>query len=88
VWNSDGHLLDIAKSREHAWDAIDARQHEISKVYASDSDGTDLMMLGSLTATMKDGTVTNTKLATRVILAKDSEGKLKFKLYQAQAWGK
>jgi hypothetical protein len=82
-----GHL-EITKSREHAWDAIDARKHEISKVYASDASGTDLMILGSLTATKKDGTVTTTKLVGRIIFGTDANGQLRFKLYQAQAWGK
>jgi hypothetical protein len=77
----------ISKSREHAWDVIESRKHEVLKVYASDAEGRDLVLIGRLTAGKKDGGEVVAGLVARVVVESDGDGKLKMGLYQAAAWG-
>ncbi|KAL4940601.1 hypothetical protein BDV06DRAFT_223897 [Aspergillus oleicola] len=44
---------DIRKSREHAWDAVSARHHQVLRVFAADPAGLDLMLIGKVEMTVR-----------------------------------
>ncbi|CAK7205233.1 hypothetical protein SEUCBS139899_008000 [Sporothrix eucalyptigena] len=44
----------ISKSRDHAWNVVDRRRHTIERVFGS-ADGREVMLIGSLDTTLKNG---------------------------------
>jgi hypothetical protein len=61
---------------------VTARRHDISKVYASDAEGTDLLMIGKMDATVPNGNVAEVSFVGRFVTEKTNGG-LRVKLYQA-----
>ncbi|KIW90895.1 uncharacterized protein Z519_08678 [Cladophialophora bantiana CBS 173.52] len=48
----------IKQSRKTAWDTISSRKHEVLQVYPGQKDYSDLMLIGRLTAGLKNEVVT------------------------------
>jgi hypothetical protein len=76
--------LAIAKSREHAWDIVTARKHEVTKVYAHDAAGTDLLLLGKMEAIVKSGKKAEIQFSGRVVVNETPAG-ARMKSYQVWA---
>jgi hypothetical protein len=74
--------LAIAKSREHAWDVITSRRHDVAKVYASDLKGLDLLLIGELTARVSSGKEAIVGFTARIIMQETANG-LRMKRYEA-----
>lgn len=74
-------LLAITKSREHAWDVITSRRHEVVKVYASDPEGLDLLLIGKLTAGLGSGKEAEVGFVARIIMQETAKG-LRMKRYE------
>ena len=78
---------EIAKCRSDAWTAVVSRHHEIAKVFASGPQGRDLMLVGRLTAVLKNDPAPRvTEFGARGLIV-DADGAqrkiLRFKSYQA-----
>jgi hypothetical protein len=71
----------ISKSREHAWDTIVSRRHNVIKVFASDAEGHDLMLIGKLIAAVKSGKEDEIGFTARIVMEKTNVG-LRMKLYE------
>jgi len=86
VFESKAHgLTAISKSRASAWKTIKSRHHEVIKVYASDAAGSDVLLIGKLTAGLTDGSTTKTEFVARVIVDRTAAagvGAPRMKLYQ------
>lgn len=65
-------LLAISGSRKNAWDAIQKRNHHISRVYAQDQAGKDLLLIGDLTAETKRGVTVVTEFCARCLVDEKS----------------
>jgi hypothetical protein len=73
-----------AKSRERAWDVVTARKHNVSKVYAYDDAGRDLLILGVTEATVKNGNEAKVEFCGRIVVGETEKG-VRMKLYQVWA---
>lgn len=51
-------------------------------MYTSDAEGSDVLLIGELTAGLKDGSTTVTDFVARVIIEGIAENKPRMKLYQ------
>lgn len=71
---ADEALLAIANSRKHAWDVITSRRHKVVKVYASDPEGLDLLLIGKLTAGVGNGKEAMVGFVARIIMQKTAKG--------------
>lgn len=71
----------ISKSRERVWDVIASRQHEVIKVYSSDAEGRDLLVIGKLTAGLSSGKKAEVEFAGRIVMEETVDG-LRISLYQ------
>jgi hypothetical protein len=60
------------------------RKHAISKVYAHDAAGMDLLLIGKLWATVNNGNVAEVNFVGQAVLT-DTEKGIRFKSYQI--WG-
>jgi hypothetical protein len=72
----------IKEARKNAWAVITKRRHEILKVYTADLTGTDLMVLGKVTAGLKNGLSLTSDFAARVIIQHAKESGLRVQYYQ------
>jgi len=70
--------------RDNVWGTVESRKHHITKVYASDGEGRDLLMLGEINSQLKDGSKTTVGFAARLVL--DRTAGVKVKLYQASGF--
>ena len=78
---------EIARCRSDAWTTVASRHHEIAKVFASGSQGRDLLLVGKLTAVLKNDPARRvTEFGARGLIV-DTHGAqskiLRFKSYQA-----
>ncbi|KAJ3039399.1 hypothetical protein HDV00_012275 [Rhizophlyctis rosea] len=64
---------EIAASRKTMSPVIQSRQHEVVQVFASNSPATDVLVLGSLTIQLNDGSEVKTEFNARMVL--DESGK-------------
>ena len=71
----------ISKSRERAWEVIKSRRHEVIKVYASDAEGQDLMLIGKLVAVAGSGKEAEVSFTARIVIEWTISG-LRIKLYE------
>jgi len=84
---------EILTCRDHVWEGVQSRKHDITKVYASDADGMDIMLLGTLTTVKNDGSIAKGGLVARLVFEGNVEDKgglhgggVKVKFYQAGAF--
>jgi hypothetical protein len=73
--------LEIIKSRQQAYDVIATRRHSVIKVYASDLDGLDLLLIGEVTAGLPSGKEAKLGFTARMIMQTTTKG-LRMKLYE------
>ena len=45
----------IRRSRDNAWKVIDTRRHEVLKVYTTNTEADDLLLIGRVTVGYKNG---------------------------------
>jgi len=75
----------LRKCRDSAWVTVDSRRHEVLKVYASDEEGSDLLLIGQAATGFKNGKKVTMEFAARIIVEGSSTEKPKIKLYQVWA---
>ena len=63
---------------------ITSRRHEVIKVYASDAEGQDLMLIGKLVAAVGNGKEARIEFTARIVIEKTTIG-LRMKLYEVWA---
>ena len=61
---------------------IASRRHEVVKVYASDTEGLDLLLIGKLVVAVNSGEEAEVGFAARIVLEQTIKG-LRFKHYEA-----
>ncbi|OQU94363.1 hypothetical protein CLAIMM_00724 [Cladophialophora immunda] len=78
----------ISKSRDRVWEGIASRKHKIVRVFASDSAGEDIFLLGELSVVRDDGSTSVSDFVARLMTqSATEEANPRIVLYQAQAWG-
>lgn len=79
-------LSEIKRYREGAWDAVALRRHTISRVYAHDADGTDLLILAVNTTEFKNGRSVTGEFTVRIIVDAESLGRGQPRLRYVRVW--
>ncbi|KAK1761941.1 hypothetical protein QBC33DRAFT_502148 [Phialemonium atrogriseum] len=73
---------DISASRDKAWVVVNSRQHSISRVFAGDDKGLELVLLGAVKTGFKNGQVLDSPFACHITVdassAKSGDPRLKF----------
>ncbi|OQV00122.1 hypothetical protein CLAIMM_05660 [Cladophialophora immunda] len=75
----------IKQSRETAWDTISSRKHEVLQVYPGKQDYSDLVLIGRLTAGLKNGNEVVTEFIAQIHFQGDTSTNPKGTLYKV--WG-
>lgn len=57
---------DFREWRDHAWDHIEDRKHEIFNVYTAKPDYSDIMVLGLLTGSFRNGKIVSEEYIARI----------------------
>lgn len=57
---------EIRRSRDHAWDHIKTRRHEVAKVFVCNQECDDLMLIGNLKMELKNGNDVEGQFIARV----------------------
>ncbi|EXJ63297.1 uncharacterized protein A1O5_11618 [Cladophialophora psammophila CBS 110553] len=78
-------LKAIKQSRKTAWDTISSRKHEVLQVYPGQKDYSDLMLIGRLTAGLKNGNEVVTDFIAQIHFQGDTSKDPKGTLYKV--WG-
>ncbi len=74
----------IARSRERAWDVVTARRHRVIRVYAHDGAGADLLLLGTVAATVQNGSVAEVQFCGRFRVTETERG---LRVTHYRVWG-
>lgn len=78
-------LLEIIQAREKSWATMESRKHELLRVYTSNSDFSDLLLIGKLSANFKNGKEATDEFIVRLVLEGETTHNPKGSLYQV--WG-
>jgi hypothetical protein len=78
-------FAEIRLSRAHAWVAIKSRKHQVRKVYAANTDGSDLLFIANVEMGLRNGKVVVGEFVGRVIVSETESDQPKLNLYQV--WG-
>jgi hypothetical protein len=79
-------LAAIRKSRNEAWKVIKTRRRKVLRVYAHDTEGLDLLIIGNVTMGLpNDKEVAGEFTARIVFVADEKQGNPKIKLYTVWA---
>ncbi|EHK17935.1 uncharacterized protein TRIVIDRAFT_226061 [Trichoderma virens Gv29-8] len=94
VFTSDGEFLlpqgsfkgflEIQESRKDAWAILQRRRHTVLKVYANNSHGLDLIMIGKLDVTTVQGKQSSNQFVARALI-EERDSALRLKLYRVIA---
>ena len=76
---------EISRSRDHAWDAIKTRHHEVIKVYLCGPDSDDLLLIGKVTMGFRNGKAITEEFAANFVVSGADTQKPRVKLYQVWA---
>lgn len=70
--------------RKDAWTDAESRVHTVQKVYASDAEGTDVMLIGKLRICLRKGGEVLQSFVVRVVIDPESlaRGAPRMKLYE------
>lgn len=67
-------VAEIRESRKDAWTTVKTRHHVVSKVYINDTQGIDLIIIGSLSTEALDGTRASIDFVARMIVETTDQG--------------
>ncbi|BCS23671.1 uncharacterized protein APUU_40115A [Aspergillus puulaauensis] len=65
---------EIRESRKNAWTTVKTRYHVVSKVYINDTQGTDLIIIGSLSTEALDTTRARVDFVARMVVETTDQG--------------
>lgn len=75
----------LRRCRDNAWDKIASRQHVILKVYSSQPDTSeDLLLLGYNTMQLRNGKTVVLDFVARIVLEEPSSGEIRIK--SCESW--
>ncbi|KAH8761734.1 hypothetical protein BGZ57DRAFT_858122 [Hyaloscypha finlandica] len=76
---------EIIQARENSWAHMDSRKHEVLRVYSSNNDFSDLLLIGKLSAKFKNGREVTDEFIVRLVFRGDTTVNPKGSLYQIWA---
>jgi hypothetical protein len=77
--------LAIAASRKEAWAVFASRKHTVLSVYSASKDFSQILIIGNLVASLKNGNQVDTEFIAQIDLEGVGEGQPRGKLYKV--WG-
>ncbi|KAL3464515.1 hypothetical protein BJX64DRAFT_286325 [Aspergillus heterothallicus] len=80
-----GHA-EIRTCRERAWDGISARHHLVHRVFVADPEALDLLIVGSVSVTLKSGKVLDGEFTSRLVVDPDSMASGQPRLQSVTIW--
>jgi len=75
---------EVARCRENLWTYASSRFHEVHKVYTTGTDGTDLILTGTMTMGTKDGTEKTYDFWARVVFQLEGADTAKVKYFEGR----
>jgi hypothetical protein len=73
----------LLKERRASWDAIAKRAHHVYRIYAMSAEATDLLIIGRVDITVRNGRQFSQEFAQNFLLAKNGD---KYMIRKFQAW--
>lgn len=75
----------IIQARQKSWDHMETRKHQVLRVYTAKQDGSDLLIIGNLTAKFKNGKEATDDFIAQIVLDGTTSSNPKGTLYKVWA---
>jgi hypothetical protein len=76
---------EIRRCREHAWQVVTSRRHDVVKAFTHDRNAMELMMIGRVHMGLVNGNDVSQDFTAQVVLSRTQNGELRIKSYQVWA---